>query len=107
MSEPHMSYEQRAASVGFRTIDSAPRDGTAIIVTAEGEPLFEMSWNQFGSNEIVQTERGIWWGPNGAFTWSEKHGCGPTHWVPLDHPIVATLKAEYSGVAILAGETEA
>lgn len=87
-----LSYEERCASVGFHAIDSAPRDGTAIIVTAEGEPLYEMSWNQFGSNDLVQSERGIWWGPNGAFTWSEKHGHGPTHWAPLDHPMVAALK---------------
>ena len=103
MTSERMTYEKRAASLGFRTIDSAPRDGTAIVVTAEGEPLFEMSWNQFGSNEIVQTQRGIWWGPGGGFTWSEKHGCGPTHWAPLDHPIVAALRADQERAAKATG----
>jgi hypothetical protein len=94
---PDMSYDERAKSIGLRTIDTAPRDGTAIIVTAEDEPLYEMSWNQFGSNDLVQAERGIWWGKDGAFTWSEKHGHGPTHWAPLDHPMVAILKAKAQG----------
>lgn len=91
MPKPVMDYNERARQVGFQTIDTAPRDGTEIAVTAEDEPVFLMSWNQFGKNELVQTERGIWWGKDGAFTWSEAHGCGPTHWMPKDHPLAASL----------------
>jgi hypothetical protein len=86
-----MNYDQRSASLGFKTIDTAPRDGTEICVTAEGEPLYLMSWNQFGTNDLVQAERGIWWGRGGGFTWSEKHGHGPTHWAAADNPLVAVL----------------
>lgn len=99
-----MSYDERAASLGLQTIDTAPRDGAMIAVTAEGEPLYQMCWNQFGSNELVQADRGIWWGENGGFTWSEKHGHGPTHWAPLDHPMVATILQSYASRAVEGGK---
>lgn len=90
-----MNYEERMATMGFKTIDSAPRNGTMIVVTAEGEPLYEMCWNQFGTNWLVQpSKRGIWWGKDGNFTWSEQGGFGPTHWAPLDHALVKGLKGE-------------
>lgn len=82
-----MTYDERAKSLGLKTIDTAPRDGTLICVTAEGEPIYKMSWNQFGSNPLVQSERGIWWGEGGGFTWSERDGLGPTHWMPTDHAL--------------------
>ncbi|MGN6064905.1 hypothetical protein [Brevundimonas diminuta] len=88
-----LPFDETAAALGLRTIETAPRDGTAIYVTAEGEPMRRMSWNQFGSNPLVQAERGIWWGEKGGYTWSEKDGFGPTHWVPTDHIIVQHLEA--------------
>jgi|GEM_PF-1799058 len=88
----HPTYDERAEGLGLLRIEEAPRDGTAIYVTAEGEPMYRMSWNQFGKNELVQAERGIWWGKDGAFTWSEAQGHGPTHWCPTDHILVQHLE---------------
>lgn len=88
-----MTYDERAKQLGLKPIDTAPRDGTLIVVTAEDEPLYKMSWNQFGSNPLVQAERGIWWGEGGGFTWSETRGHGPTHWCGLDNILVRGLSA--------------
>lgn len=81
--EDFPTFEAAARALGFEPIDSAPRDGRAIEVVADGFGPFLMSWNQFGSNQIAQPgERGIWWGRDGGFTWSEADDCGPTHWRP-------------------------
>lgn len=92
-----LTYDERASCLGLRKIEDAPRDGTAIYVTAEDEPMYRMSWNQFGGNELVQAGRGIWWGKDGAFTWSEANGHGPTHWCPTDHILVLHLEASANG----------
>jgi hypothetical protein len=79
---------------GWRTIDSAPRDGTVIDLTwmedDKPQEIWPMSWNIFAGNSLVQPHKGIWClrMPNGKIeaTWSEYNdGGGPTHWRPLSH----------------------
>lgn len=70
--------------IDWRSIDSAPRDGTIIRVMAE-EEWFEMRWNPQGSNEHFQPDPvGIWETPDASMTWSEDRGYGPTHWAPVE-----------------------
>lgn len=49
----------------WHTMDSAPKDGTALVLTwMEGEKPQEiypnMVWNQFAKNPLVQDGKGIW-----------------------------------------------
>lgn len=68
-------------AVDFRPIESAPRDGTLIILRADDAPDMVMRWNASGRNALVQPGPGIWETETGDVTWSEyRAGSGPTHW---------------------------
>ncbi len=68
----------------WRSMDSAPRDGTLVFVGADGE-WFVMRWNPIGSNSLVQPDPvGIWEASDDSFTWSEDGGWGPTGWQPYE-----------------------
>ena len=68
----------------WRSIGTAPRDGTVIEVMDPDCGTFVMCWNPAGHNPIFQTEygNGIWECPGGHLTWSEDQGMGPTWWRP-------------------------
>lgn len=61
----------------WKTIDSAPKDGTSILVFMDGS-VFEASWYKYG------------W----SFPSADSHGCGccggeddhPSFWMPLPEP---------------------
>jgi hypothetical protein len=67
----------------WRTIESAPKDGTRVLILAEGKAIegWQQSWKDYEGNE-----RGSWEAIS-----LESHGCGccaggdpnPTHWMPL------------------------
>lgn len=67
----------------WRSIDTAPRDGTPIEVRCDEEGPFEMYWDRAGFNPLVSSEYGIWMSAGRHFTWCEDSGFGPTHWRPL------------------------
>ena len=68
----------------WQKIETAPRDGTIIMVRCDDEGPFEMFWNAFGTNHYFQRGMGIWEAVGGHFTWSEEKGLGPTHWKHLE-----------------------
>jgi len=69
----------------WRSIDTAPRDGTIVEVGCPGEVCFPMRWNPTGSNAFFQPEpTGIWEVPDRSMTWTEHDGAGPTHWRPIE-----------------------
>ncbi len=66
-------------------IETAPRDGTLIIVGHEDVGTFIMRWNPKGSNALVQPEpSGIWEARDGSITWSERGDGGPGWWRRID-----------------------
>lgn len=77
----------------WRPIETAPRDGTEVILTwmEDGEPQeqWPMVWDTRLKNPLVQAGAGIWVvrtrDGRPEFTWSEANPAGaPTHWRPLD-----------------------
>jgi hypothetical protein len=75
----------------WRTIDTAPRDGTKLTLASfdtAGELLCRMGpmhWNPFETNGLVPGVKGLWacYKSDGSLevTWSEHHPDGaPTHW---------------------------
>lgn len=73
---------------GWRTIESAPKTGEMILLTAiyDGE-IFEihpMQWMAVQRNALFPGVVGMWTAPNGAYTWNESpENGGPTHWKPV------------------------
>lgn len=74
-------------TLDWQPLDSAPRDGTLIDITAiddDGE-VFEihpMVWDPSAKNAIFAPGMvGMWVAPGGEYTWREGEG-GPTHWRP-------------------------
>jgi hypothetical protein len=55
----------------WRSIDTAPRDGTIVEVMDPDCGTFQMRWNPAGHNPIFQREygNGIWECPGNNFTW--------------------------------------
>ena len=72
-------------------ISTAHRDGRVIEVSDLDTASAEMWWNAAGSNRLVQVSAGIWEAVDGAFTWSEQAGYGPTHWRPCAAEMPAFL----------------
>ncbi len=70
----------------WQPIETAPRDGTVVLLWATDAPACEMYWDPAGRNLLVQSGPGIWTHPSGELTWSEQFGAGPTHWMPCQPP---------------------
>lgn len=75
----------------YRPIATAPRDGTIVDVLAEDCGPYRMKWNGAGVNPLVSLKAGIWEAVDGAFTWSEDRGAGPTHWRPAVGPVPVSV----------------
>lgn len=63
-----------------KSIDTAPRDGTLIMVGDPEVGRFLMKWNPNATNGLFPGAVGFWETPNGSMTWSEHNDCGPTYW---------------------------
>lgn len=66
----------------FRSIDTAPRDGTLIEVHDPDCGTFPMRWNPTAKNGLFPGVVGMWSSPSGDVTWNEADGFGPTMWRP-------------------------
>ena len=65
-------------------IETAPKDGRAIILKHEDVGSFVMCWNPVGNNAFFAPDAvGIWEAPDQSMTWSDADDCGPSHWKPL------------------------
>lgn len=70
----------------WESIDSAPKDGTIILLTAfdsDGEQfeVHPMRWAHIQRNGLFPGTVGMWTHPSGAYTWNDDgQGGGPTHW---------------------------
>lgn len=67
----------------WQPIDTAPRDGTIILVMDPDAGIFAMRYSPLARNPLFQRGRGLWCDPDNAFTWSEQDGFGPSKWMPL------------------------
>ena len=71
----------------WQPIETAPMDGTAIVVKHDEVGSFVMAWNAAGTNALFAPGRmGMWEASDQSMTWCDQDGCGPSHWAPLDPP---------------------
>jgi len=72
----------------WRSIETAPKDGTVIELTwlgSNGEPqeIWPMQWCHIQRNGLFPGKTGMWTMPNGGATWNDDDPEGaPTHWRP-------------------------
>jgi transcriptional regulator with XRE-family HTH domain len=77
-------YIQLKEELLRQPMEKAPRDGTYIMVAAEGFGPHKMRWDPKARNPIVgNATRGLWVAPDNSFTWDESRGGGPEWWEPL------------------------
>lgn len=72
----------------WKTIESAPKDGTIIILTwlddNKPQDQFAMQWAHIQRNGLFPGKVSMWTTPNGSFTWNDDDPAGaPTHWIPV------------------------
>lgn len=80
-------YPTNIIDESYLTIDSAPRDGTLIVV-ADYERSMEMSWVSDAAGLVMEDGGeleidGIWLNEKESEGWPEIEGDGPTHWKPI------------------------
>ena len=65
-------------------IETAPRDGTLIIVGDADVGEFPMRWEPEATNPFFPLIVGFWVMSDGSMTWNDQDGAGPTYWYPID-----------------------
>jgi hypothetical protein len=65
-------------------IETAPRDGTLIIVGDEDCGEFPMRWDDDATNGLIPGAEGFWVASDGSMTWSEHQDAGPTYWFRIE-----------------------
>lgn len=68
-----------------RPMDTAPRDGTTIIVGDEDCGEFPMRWDSEMTNGLFPGVKGFWVVSGNLARWDESKGLGPTYWLPASH----------------------
>lgn len=66
----------------WRPIETAPRDGTLIMVSHEDVGSFIMRWGHIQRNGLFPGVIGMWVAPDGSMTWQDGEE-GPSHWSSL------------------------
>ncbi len=70
--------------VSWRPIETAPRDGTVIMVEDISAGVFPMSWGHIQQNAtFAPGVVGMWILEGGGMTWTEHGDDGPTVWMPV------------------------
>lgn len=74
----------------WQSLDTAPRDGSVILLTAfeeDGEQfeVHPMMWAHIQRNGLFPGKVGMWTAPGGEYTWNgTPDEGGPTHWCPCE-----------------------
>ena len=65
----------------MQPIETAPRDGTLIVVGDPDAGWFPMQWGHIQQNGFFAPGVvGMWIMPDGSMTWTEHGGFGPSEW---------------------------
>lgn len=65
-------------------IETAPKNGLAIMVGHEDVGQFIMAWNATAQNPFFAPgQTGMWKTIDGSMTWSDADDCGPDYWMEL------------------------
>jgi hypothetical protein len=85
------AIRQQQAAMAWRTIDSAPKDGTRILICGgEYQDASETcpEWRSLGRSELVHWHDGMesGWRGEQTETYDEFYWYRPTHWLPLPNP---------------------
>ena len=67
----------------WQPIETAPKDGTAILVTC-GELFAVVEWDEHAAS--YPSNEGVGWRDAGDIGWAGTQGHMPTHWMPLPQP---------------------
>jgi len=67
----------------WRPIETAPKDGTEILLADDEGNQARMRWDAFMRNGLFGDVKGFWTCPGRNFTWDHRGGYGPTKWMPL------------------------
>lgn len=71
-------------------IETAPKDGTLIIVGDPDVGDFPMQWGHIQRNGLFPGLTGMWVAQDGSFTWQDADDFGPSYWRPLTPPSEVT-----------------
>lgn len=76
----HAIREVAAVPGDWFPIDTAPRDGTLVRLTADNYPIEMYARWQATEPNLIMGTLGTWAEDGDGSTWSEGLGTGPTHW---------------------------
>lgn len=70
----------------WQHIETAPKDGTEILLADDEGNQAVMLWDAFIRNGICGDSQGFWACPSRNLTWDHRGGFGPTKWKRLPPP---------------------